>query len=402
MLLKRINKTIIDGKVVLSAVIISENFENSHQTVFFRYPESFWDYIPETADPFFPGLLIPCMLSGEDLKITPPLSEMLMENQSMVQDIFLSWHPNIARRVKVNPQMLHKNRSGSQQRNATFFSMGVDSIYSMLKHLPQNGASAENRLSSLIYMKGLELPLSYYAKNQDLQVINAVEKVAAHYKLDYIIGETNLRDIFPLDWEEHYFGPGLASTALSLSNGFSKIFIPSSHSYRFFFHDPSSPLLDHLWSTEQTQIIHDGAEKERAQKIADLIVKDNFALNNLRVCVDNDGGIHNCGKCGKCIRTMVTLEIIGLLKNSEIFPQKLPANFVRQLHTFIPDSLEFTKENLKLAKKYGRTDIEKTLEREIRLGNLEILRRDKSVGFVFRETVYYYYIKILKKLGLLT
>jgi len=401
MILKNINKIRKEGKVVLSGVIHSDFYKNP-QTIFFSYPEAYWDYLPETADPFFPGLLIPCLFSGENLEILPPLSQKLMENQSVVQDIFLSWHPNKAKRVEVKAETLHQNQVKSIEKSATFFSLGVDSMYSLLKHISQNSTSPENQLKSIIYIKGMELPLSIYAKQQDRPVIDAIKKVGRHYDLDVIIGETNLRDIFPLDWEDQYFGPGLASTALSLSNGFRKIFIPSSHSYRFFFHDPSSPLLDHLWSTEQTQIIHDGAEKERAEKIADSIVNDNFALNNLRVCVDNDGGIHNCGKCGKCIRTMVTLEILGLLKNSEIFPHKLPDEFAIQLNTFIPDSLEFTKENLKLAKKYGRKDIEKILEREIRLGNLEILRRDKSVGFVFRETVYYYYIKFLKKLGVLT
>lgn len=398
MRLNEINKILKDDKVILSADIISKNFEN-HQTVFFSYPEEYWDYIPETADPFFPGLLIPCMFAGEDLEIFPPLSEKLMENQLLVQDIFHTWHPNEARKVEVKTKILHKNQPGSIQRNATFFSLGVDSMYSLLKHLPQNGASADNELTSLVYMKGMELPLKTYSKNQDRPVIDAIKKVGRHYDLDVIIGETNLRDVFPLDWEEQYFGPGLASTALSLSNGFGKIFIPSSHSYRFFFHDPSSPLLDHLWSTEQTNIIHDGAEKERAQKISDLIAKDAFALTNLRVCIDNEGGIHNCGKCSKCIRTMITLEILGLLQGSETFPKKLPKYFSRQLNTYIPDSLEFTRENLKLAHKYGRKDIEKILQREIRIGNLDILRKGRPIDFVLKEVVFYYWMKLKKRLG---
>ena len=397
----KIKKYISENKAILSAWVDSSAFSKP-QNIFFCYPSKYIDYLHETADPFFPAVLIPAMINGEDIEIQAPLSARILENQAVIQDIFTTWHPDKFKRVKITAQALEKPLKKVFNKNATFFSLGVDSMYSMLKHLPQNESSSENGLSNLIYMKGLELPLSIYSKRQDIQVIQSIKRLAKHYNLEVIIGETNLRDIFPLDWEDYYFGPGLAATALSLSNGFSNIYIPSSHSYAVFFHDPSSPLLDHLWSNENTRIIHDGAEKERAQKISDLIVQDTYALNNLRVCVDNDGGIHNCGKCGKCIRTMVTLEILGLLKNSEIFPPILPKYFARQLHTFIPDSLEFTKENLKLAKKYGRKDIEKILEREIRLGNLEILRRDKSVGFVFRETVYYYYIKFLKKLGVLS
>ena len=401
MRIHKIKKQISNKKAILSATVDSYTFSEP-QNIFFCFPAKYMDYLPETADPFFPAVLIPAMINGEDLEIQAPLSPQLLENQNVIQDIFTTWHPDKFSRVKITSQALKKPLKKVFNKNATFFSLGVDSMYSMLKHLPQNGISEENKITSLIYMKGLELPLSIYSNNQNFKLILEIKRFAKHYNLEAITGETNLRDVFPLDWEDYYFGPGLAATALSLSNGFDKIYIPSSHSYAVFFHDPSSPLLDHLWSNENTRIIHDGAEKERAQKISDLIIDDTYALNNLRVCVDNDGGIHNCGKCSKCIRTMVTLEILGLLKKSEIFPQKLPEDFTKQLHTFIPDSLEFTKENLKLARKYGRKDIEKILEREVRLGNLEILRRNKSVGFIFRETVYYYYIKFLKKLGLLT
>ncbi len=400
MILQHIHKTKKDEKIVLTATIVSDRFKTA-KTIFFRYPEDYCNYIPENADPFFPGLLIPCMFAGENLEILPPLSEKLMKNQSLVQDIFLSWHPEISRRIDVKAKTLHQNKSAIANGNATFFSLGVDSMYSLLRHLSENSRTPNSQLKSIIYMKGMELPLSVYTKNQDGPVIEAVKKVAQHYNVDAIIGETNLRDIFPLDWEDQYFGPGLASTALSLSLGFKNIFIPSSHSYNHFFHDPSSPLLDHLWSTEQTRIFHDGAEKERAQKIADLITHDSFALNNLRVCTNNEGGILNCGMCPKCIRTMITLEILGLLESSDIFPKKLPRNYTRQLATFIPDSLEFTRENLKLALENDRKDIARILQREIRIGKLDCLRNGDSLGYVFREVMYYYWMKAARKLGLI-
>jgi len=400
MILQQIQKIRKEGKAVLSATLTSERF-NTPKTIFFRYPEAYWDFIPETADPFFPGLLIPCLFAGEVLEILPPLSKMLMENQSQVQEIFLSWHPDTARRIEVKSNNLHQDESVIANGNATFFSLGVDSMYSLLKHLPGISNNKGEQLNSIIYMKGMELPLSVYAKKQDEPVVEAVKKVAEHYHLDAIIGETNLRDVFPLDWEDQYFGPGLASTALSLSLGFKKIFIPSSHSYNLFFHDPSSPLLDHLWSTEQTRIIHDGAEKERARKITDLIAYDSFALNNLRVCTNNQGGIHNCGVCPKCIRTMITLEILGLLESSAIFPEKLPRHYRRQLNTFIPDSLEFTRENLNLALENNRKDISRILQREIRIGKLDYLRKGGSLDFVFREVIFYYWIKFLRKLGII-
>jgi len=401
MVIQSIEKIKKGDKAILRAQINSQAFTNP-QSVFFSYPGRFLDFLPETADPFFPAMLIPSMLSGEDLEIIPPISSRLLENQQTIQDILSTWHPLDFKKINLIAQNVSGKSPEKKNRNATFFSLGVDSMYTMLKHLPVNKPAPGRGLSSLIYMKGLELPLSVYSKGQDQEVINASKKVADHYNLELIVGETNLRDVFPLDWEDHYFGPGLAATALSLSKGFKNVYIPSSHSYAFFFHDPSSPLLDHLWSNEHTHIFHDGAEKERAQKIADLIANDSYALNNLRVCVDNEGGIQNCGNCAKCIRTMITLEIIGRLKSAASFPDELPEDYFRRLNTFIPDSLEFTRENLKLARKYGRKDLEKHLEREIRIGELDVFRGGKPVGYLLKEMGFYLQVKIARKLRLIS
>ncbi len=394
-----VKKNVMNGKAVISAEITSSHFKKS-KTIFFSYPEEYYDYLPDNADPFFPAILIPAMMTDRVLEVVPSFSQKMFENQATIQDIFAAWHPSDFKKVKVAAGNLHNDTGKRSEKNATFFSLGVDSMYSMLKYLPQNNPPAGKQLTSLVYMKGLELPLSVYAKGQDQDVINASRKVGAHYNLDVIVGETNIRDVFPLDWEDHYFGPGLAATALSLSNGLRNIYIPSSHSYAIFFHDPSSPLIDNLWSNERTNIFHDGSEKERAEKIADLIVHDSFALNHLRVCVSNEGGGYNCGKCWKCIRTMVTLEILGVLKDSNTFPHKLPKHYYTQLRTYIPDSLEFTRENLKLAQLYGRKDLERKLQREINIGTLDIYRNGKPVHDFFKEVLMYCFVKVGRKTGL--
>ncbi len=399
MKLLEVKKFIREGKAVISAEIVSSHLKEG-KTIFFSYPEEFYDYLPDTADPFFPAILIPAMLTDRVLEVIPPFSQKMFDNQATIQDIFAAWHPGDFKKVKVVAQNLHNDPKKETVKNATFFSLGVDSMYSMLKYLPQNNPPAGKQLTSLVYMKGLELPLSVYSRGQDQDVIIAARKVGAHYNLDVVVGETNIRDVFPLDWEDHYFGPGLAATALSLSNGFRNIYIPSSHSYAIFFHDPSSPLIDNLWSNEQTNIFHDGSEKERAEKIADLIVYDSFALNHLRVCVSNEGGGYNCGKCWKCIRTMVTLEILGVLKDSTTFPNKLPRHYYTELRTYIPDSLEFTRENLKLAQRHGRKDLESRLQREIDIGTLDIYRNGKSVRSFFKEVLFYCFVKVARKTGL--
>lgn len=399
MILKSITREVKNNKAVLSAEI-SYNQNTETQTLFFSYPEEYFDYLPQSADPFFPALLIPAMEMKEDLEIVPPISAKIIQNQPIIQDVFATWHPEKFSKINIIANNQTEIKAETQIiRNATFFSLGVDSMYSMLKYLPWQNPAKEKALTSLIYMKGLELPLSVYIKGQDKEVIDSVKKVAEHYKLEAIVGETNIRDIFPLDWEDYYFGPGLAATALSLSQGFRNVYIPSSHSYATLFPDPSSPLLDSLWSNENTFLFHDGSERERVQKITDMIVHDPFALKNLRVCVSNEGGNYNCGKCWKCIRTMITLEIIDKLHDCGSFPNQLPKNYSMQLRTYIIDSLEFTKENLRLAQKHGKKDLERILEREIRVGKLDLMRNGKPISYLVKEMAHYLYVKTARRMG---
>ncbi len=394
-----LQKYISDGKAVISADIEFSSYARP-RTIFFAYPEKYYDCLPDSADPFFAAVLMPAMIGGQPLAVGGGLSARIMKNQAVIQDIFSVWYPERFSKIKVLAAEATPQAFMAEPGNATFFSLGVDSMYTMLKYLPQNRPDPDKQLTSLVYMKGLELPLSHYAAGQDQEVIRSVQRVAAHYNLEVIAGETNIRDVFSLSWEDYYAGPGLAASALSLSGGFKHFFIPSTHSYAVFFLLPSSPLTDHLWSNELMEISHDGSEKERVGKIADMIVQDDFALQNLRVCVSNNGGDYNCGKCWKCIRTMISLEILGRLETSGCFPEKLPRNFSAELRTYDPISLEFNRENLKLATLLGNKNLKEKLEREIRLGSLDVYRNGKPMAGFLKEILSYLYLKMVKRTGL--
>jgi len=89
------------------------------------------------------------------------------------------------------------------------------------------------------------------------------------------------------------------------------------------FPSGSHPLLDPLWSTESVGIVNDGAEATRIQKIQWQIARSDVALRHLRVCWENQDSDYNCGRCEKCIRTMVNLEIAGVLKQCLSFDRPL-------------------------------------------------------------------------------
>jgi hypothetical protein len=70
----------------------------------------------------------------------------------------------------------------------------------------------------------------------------------------------------------------------------------------------------------------------------------------LRVCWIQDLGLRNCGRCEKCIRTMVALEIIDALPKYKTFGQeRLTGRKVRQLQQRTHQSRLFAGELIREA-----------------------------------------------------
>jgi hypothetical protein len=109
---------------------------------------------------------------------------------------------------------------------------------------------------------------------------------------------------------------------MMMRQGLETVLIAATDHYTQLSPWGSHPLLDPLWSTEATTIIHDGSEATRAEKIMNWICRSDLALQNLRVCLSpNDQ--YNCGRCEKCLRTMIPLYVAGCLGRSA-FPRELP------------------------------------------------------------------------------
>jgi hypothetical protein len=93
----------------------------------------------------------------------------------------------------------------------------------------------------------------------------------------------------------------------------------------------SHPTLDQLWSTERTAIVHDGADARRVDKVR-LLADHREALSNLKVCFAADTA-RNCGRCDKCLITMMELHIAGVLEECPAFERPLdPRATVRIRH----------------------------------------------------------------------
>lgn len=349
-----------DAMLKLKSVEIAQNARHSRLvahveqdrgrpplTLMFEYPRESAAFLRESADAFVPALLIPCMHRGEALEIVPPVSTKLFSGLDTIQNIQSQWWPEL-RRVEVAANQTDGVEGRLPARAASFFSGGIDSFYTCLKHAGNAEPVHTPPLTHLVHMAGVERPLDESVDARDLH--DDIRRAAAHYGLDVVIGRTNIRSIFRLSWSRYYHGAGLSAIGHSLASGFSRVYIPSTHTFRDLFPWGSHPLVDPLWSSEQMEIVHDGCEVTRVEKTA-RVAADAFALEHLRVCLHNGAGPGNCGRCKKCIRTMVALEVLGVLPHAKSFPARLPDGFDRLLplgeesdRAFVEELVSFTEQ----------------------------------------------------------
>ncbi|HJQ77240.1 MAG TPA: hypothetical protein VJ948_08255 [Acidimicrobiia bacterium] len=149
-----------------------------------------------------------------------------------------------------------------------------------------------------------------------------MEAVAQDASLELVPVSTNVRDLEPAShFLSHYLnGALLATVGHTLTSAVDRLAIASSYVDRSFPWG-SHPDLDPLFSSCDLIVIHDLPTTERLQKTA-YIADWSVIHDRLKVCfVANrlPSGQWNCGRCEKCIRTMLTLTALGKLEKFDTF-----------------------------------------------------------------------------------
>jgi len=315
------------GVAELSAV-----FRSRTQTrkIFFRTPQS---PVANCGDPFVPAALLPAMRGKLDIDLRCAVSEEILGAAGRVQAIERAWHPrwDIVRlnagATKANPVR------ASTKAVAAFFTGGVDSFFTLQKH--------RSEITHLVFVAGFDVPLHRSALRQ--LITRELRRTAKEIGLPLVEVETNLRefsDNAQFSWEEQH-GAALAAVAHFLAPSFDKIYIPSSYALPFLAPYGSHPGLDPMWNSSSLELLHDGVEATRFDKIGALSSWD-VAIRNLRVCWQLVEGQYNCCRCRKCLWTMAFLRAHGLLEKAATFPLGL------DLHKLSEQAADFTEHTYRL------------------------------------------------------
>jgi hypothetical protein len=266
------------------------------------------------------------MKQGEDLVIRGSISNQLYKGMQAIMDEVRHWD------IGLNPIRIEADAlvadGHEPDRSASFFSGGVDSFYTYLKH--QEDLAEADRIDSFILVNGFDIDLH----NNQLweRTLENISAIARADEVDLVVVKTNIKALIDplLSWD-YTHGGCLAAAGLFLRAAFHQIYIPASYPLADQIPWGSSLALDGNWSTERTRFVHDGTEATRTEKVIRQIARSRLALEHLRVCYLNVKGTYNCGKCDKCLRTMMNLYLAGALEKARTFPHHIDPGLVAGL-----------------------------------------------------------------------
>jgi hypothetical protein len=301
-----------DGEIVYRVGVESSA---GAQTLWYSLGKQFGNLVTNNCDAPLAALLIPAMAYGEDIRIDGAISERLYYNLSRAYQCVLKHVMPPLHRVAIHPADLE---SGGQRASgvATGFSGGIDSYCVMADH-HYGDLPAGFKITHLLFNNvgshgaGAErLFLDRFARLTPL-----VERLG----LPYIKINSNLNDFYPPGYDfQQTHTPRNVSAALLLQRGIGRFLYASAASYQDAGVGPhiamgyEDTITLPLLGTEALETMSVGSEYTRVEKTLRVAeVPDSYETLDVCTCPDRAG---NCSVCWKCMRTLATLDVAGLLQ----------------------------------------------------------------------------------------
>ena len=298
------------------------SIDGKREKVWFKVAKKYEPYLCfERSDAFVIAVLNYAMRNQHDIRCDTPISEDLYYNiDRYLIDALVKYNKDFYRPVITAP--IASEDLPCAGAVGTGISCGVDSLHALacqtktkfvrhnITHLAFNnvGSHGEGEKGELLYQKRLQLPKQF----------------AEEYGFELVASDSNLMNVVQQNhFKTHTYSSMFAVYCLQklysvyyyASSGcryheFTLIDRPeiASGSYEML----SLP----LFSTHALRIYSEGEGMSRMEKLRD-VVKYVPSYKYLNVCLREE---HNCGKCEKCIRTLLGIDALGELdKYAEVF-----------------------------------------------------------------------------------
>jgi hypothetical protein len=306
----------------ICATIRWEDSARGPLEVFLETADDFESSLSHSAHPFLVASVMPAMKHGERrIRVEGGVCPMLRDGlQTNMQWLRQWWGPQ-RRPVPIESTERYSTRRVAS-RTGVFMSGGVDSLatlrWNRLNFSPETSGSMHDGL----WVFGFEIE----DRTVFERLTQSMMEIASDAQLTLIQVFTNVRSLDDdwVFWRDEAQGAYLSSVAHAFAPRFSSVSIAGTFDVPNMRPWGSHPLLDPNYSTPDLRVHHDGVAWSRLTK-TQLVAGWGTALANLRVCNRStacEPGVLNCGRCEKCIRTMLALIALGVLAQAPSFPER--------------------------------------------------------------------------------
>lgn len=304
-----------DNEIIVQAKYESKNESN---VLWYSFDKDYEEYIvTENADAFLVSLLLLAMKNKEDIEVRAPISARLFYqlNHYLIRALNLAndeWNL-----IKIQAEKLNDQDLNIASSSGTGISGGVDSFATIVDHLKEKeeftidyftffnaGSHGEfgGDKALELYKNRLKL-MKPYPQEVGKKIINV---------------DTNLNEILMMNHQQTHTIRSIACV-LNLQKLFKYYYYASAFRFDHYgFSNVSMANYDllvlNMLSTESTTFYSAVSQLTRVERIESLIEYD-LTYKYLNVCIDSsDNTAANCSKCYKCLRTQLTLELLGMLE----------------------------------------------------------------------------------------
>lgn len=318
-------------------------------TLYFEVPKDYEKYLcSERINSFVLGILEYAMYTDSDICSDSMIDEDLYYSLTNYGPNIISDNIKFLHNIKINAPFSSK-KIENENAVGTGFSAGVDSFYTVLKHL-----NPEERSYKLTHLLIANVGAFTYARTEETQKlfyqqVDVLSHAAGELGLPLISVNSNFNDFY-LDIlaEESYVDYMYSGTPLKIAacvyamqKLFSIYFIASSFQLKLFHFSQREHgfALDYyikLFSTRSLMFYDSGVEVARIEKV-EYICKNDIVKKYLSIDVYG-----NCSRCEKCLRTLIELYLLDALEGyEEVFDI---ADFKAHLSSRIGEYLSFRVE----------------------------------------------------------
>ena len=376
-------------------------FSNGEQhEIFFETTPEFGQYlVHEVADAFIISALLPALVNGEDIYVDR-VSSSVRYNFDALMYLF-------GKIFSYSPIKLHAEEvldiNFEPKAVGTGFSGGVDSLLTYLEHTsdecPEN-LRVDHLALFNVGAYGNDPVKTSKNFHEDLE---RAKKFSNQVNIPLVPLNSNLSSIYTHKDIFHYslrIELCLSAGILSLQKLFRQYYISSSYTIeqtRLHKHSQThyESLISQRLSTANTNIMISEVHYNRVEKTKKILASD-LTAQHLYVCnadlMNEKWGEHNekegylnCSECFKCVRTLLTIDILGKLDqfgnlfNLEKYKKQkdqLILNMYQLRHKdpfqkeiyelFIETNSQFTPSQLKLIKAWERKQLPHRILRKVR------------------------------------